>query len=291
MKSISEYVKLLRPKQYIKNLFAFTVVLYSNEFFEPETWLQALSAFVALCLVASLIYVFNDIIDAEKDRLHPTKKERPIAKGTISKRSGIILCILIVIVLSIFLYVLKSNLYIPIVFYFVLNVIYTYILKHIFLVDVFALALGFTLRIIAGAMATGEEITFWVYICAYVLALFLLISYRRKDAVVLGNDASSHRSILHKYEMGFIQNAINILSSVFIISYTLGVYSATEDHILIVTLPFVIFGILRFQYAVNKNEFKLSSEEMILSDKPFIINIILWGITFIFALNFHEMFG
>lgn len=282
---IAAYIKLLRPKQWIKNLFVIAPLIFAKHVFEYDYIVKIVVAFILFCLISSGVYVLNDIIDCEKDRLHPKKKNRPIASGLISKTEGIVLLVITLpLVIGISFYA-DSFFGLAILLYFINNVLYSYKIKHMVILDVMSIALGFLLRVIGGGLIIKVNISPWILLCTLLLSLFLGFSKRRNELVVLENGAESHRKILEEYSLEFIDNMLSIVTASTVMAYCLYTFSANNGNFrMMITIPFVLYGIFRYQYIIYKKKEGGSPEDTVLSDIPLIISILLWGLISIVIL-------
>ncbi|AEV67127.1 4-hydroxybenzoate polyprenyltransferase-like prenyltransferase [Acetivibrio clariflavus DSM 19732] len=287
VEKIKAYIKLLRPKQWVKNLFVVAPLVFAKHIFDYDYVVRVIAAFILFCLMSSGVYVLNDIIDCEKDKLHPKKKKRPIASGIIRKMEG---CIVIAILLPLALIV---SFYIDLYFgmvvlaYFINNMLYSFMVKHMVILDVMSIAFGFLLRVIGGAIIIRVYISPWILLCTLLLALFLGFSKRRNELVVLEKDAENHRKILEEYSLEFIDNMLSIVTASTVMAYSLYTFSTnSENYNMMLTIPFVLFGIFRYQYIIYKKNEGGSPEETVLSDIPLIVSIVLWGIVSVAILYF-----
>lgn len=281
------YIKLLRPKQWIKNSFVIAPLVFAKHVFEYNYLIKVIAAFILFCCISSCVYILNDIIDCEKDRLHPKKKNRPIASGIIGKIEGsILIAILLPIVLFVSFYI---DLYFGFVIlvYFINNMLYSFIVKHVVILDVMSIALGFLLRVIGGALVIRVYISPWILLCTLLLSLFLGFSKRRNELVVLEKGAENHRKILEEYSLEFIDNMLSIVTASTVMAYSLYTFSTNNgNYNMMLTIPFVLYGIFRYQYIIYKKNEGGSPEETVLSDIPLIISIVLWGIVSVIILYF-----
>lgn len=281
------YIKLLRPKQWIKNLFVVAPLIFAKHIFEYNYVIRVLAAFVLFCCISSSVYVLNDIIDCEKDRLHPKKKNRPIALGIISKiEGGIVIAILLPLVLFVSYYM---DIFFggAVLLYFLNNLLYSFKIKHMVILDVMSIAVGFLLRVIGGALVIRVYISPWILLCTMLLSLFLGFSKRRNELVVLANGAENHRKILEEYSLEFIDNMLSIVTASTVMAYSLYTFSTNSgNYNMMITIPFVLYGIFRYQYIIYKKKEGGSPEETVLSDIPLIVSIVLWGIMSVVILYF-----
>ena len=282
--TIQSIFKLLRPKQWIKNSFLFVAIIFSLNIGNALLFLKVIEAFLSFSLLSSSVYILNDILDAENDKWHPEKRMRPIASGRISKSFAIVFLIIITIISFICAYTLgKSFLLISLV-YFVMNYTYTLLLKKIVILDVMIIAIGFVLRAIAGAVVIDVEVSSWLLLCTFLLALFLGLNKRRHEIILLENNASSHRKILGEYNIELLNHMISVSSSAALISYCLYTFNSAHSKNLIFTIPFIVYGLFRYQYLSFNKNMGGSAEIVLTSDLPMIINVILWVITCITVL-------
>jgi len=278
------FINLLRPKQWIKNLFLFAALLFSRNMDKPQYVLTVLYAFLCFCMISSTVYIFNDIRDVEKDRQHPRKRMRPIAAGIIDRREAQILMIIMLPVSVILSFMLDYSFGVIVMTYLLNNVVYTLHVKNIVILDVMSIALGFILRVSGGAVVIGVTISPWLLLCTFLLSLFLGFSKRRNELLILQADAHSHRSILEHYSLDFIDNMLSIVTASTLISYSLYTFYASESKHSMVTILFVLYGIFRYQYIVYNKKMGGSPEEIILTDIPLIVDIMLWILVSIIIL-------
>lgn len=278
------FIQLLRPKQWIKNLFILAALLFSKNIGKPAYILAALYAFLCFCITASSVYIFNDILDIEKDRSHPRKSKRPLPEGVISKGEAQILLTFMLPAAVAFSFMLNYSFGLIVALYLLNNLLYTLYVKNLVILDVMSIAAGFILRVAGGAVAIGVAISPWLILCTFLLALFLGFSKRRNELQVLKENAESYRMILEHYSLEFIDNMLSIVTASILISYSLYTFFASEDKYSMVTILFVLYGIFRYQYIIYNKQLGESPEEIVLSDGPLLINILLWVLTSILIL-------
>ena len=245
-------IRLLRPQQWLKNLFVFLPIFFDRHLFDTDKLMPCIIVFVAYSLTASGIYCFNDIWDADADRMHPKKKERPIANGSISKAVGYWL-MLTCFVLSLSIMLLVDNLEVIAIlgFYIVMNIAYCTYLKKIAIVDVFIIAIGFVLRILAGGFATDTFLTHWIVLMTFLLALFLAFAKRRDDVVMYENSGIRMRKNVNRYNLSFMNEAIAIIASITMMCYimytvSMEVIERFQSSYVYITSVFVLAGIIRY---------------------------------------------
>ena len=272
----------MRPKQWIKNLFLFAPLVFSKSLLTFSLSMKTSIAFVAFCILSGCVYMINDVADREKDKKHPTKCLRPIASGMLSPTVALGM---ITIFLSLSLvggYLVDIELFAILVIYFLINLAYSTLLKHVVLLDVFVIAVGFVLRVIGGGAAIHVELSSWLLLCTLLIALFLALCKRRHELVLLEDDASSHREILGQYTPYFLDQLIAVVTASTVVSYALytmsdNVYKNFGNNDLKYTIPFVIYGIFRYLYLVHRKDEGGNPTEMMMSDVPMLVNIGLWA--------------
>lgn len=279
------HVRALRPHQWIKNFFVFAALVFSRRLTDPDAAVRALVAFAAFCALASAIYLVNDVTDVERDRVHPTKRLRPIASGAVKRGTALAMAaVLAPIGLAAGLW-LNPATGIIVGLYGAMNLSYSVWLKHIVLLDVFVIALGFLLRVTAGAVAIPVPISPWLLICTFFIALFLGICKRRHELVTLGEDAASHRGILAHYNTPFIDKMLSALAGMTVMSYALytidpRVAARVGTDGLVLTVPLVLFGVFRYLYLVHLKQMGGSPTEVVLTDRGMQATVALWlGVT------------
>ena len=282
---------LARPKQWIKNGIVLAALLFSKNIFNLSKLLITLEGLILFSLVSSLVYMINDIFDIEKDKLHPIKRHRPLASGKVQvKQVIIIVIVLLITILPIALYI---NLYFGgiLFLYFIMNLAYSFYLKHIVIIDAMIIAIGFVLRAIAGAVIINVAISHWLLLCTILLALFLAFCKRRYELMKLENNATEHRKILKEYSHYFLDQLIGVVTASTVMSYIL--YTMSEETIekfntsnLFLTIPFVLYGVFRYLYLVHQKIQGGSPARVLLTDKPLLINIILWALTVVIIIYY-----
>lgn len=281
---VKGFISLVRPKQWIKNLFVFSALIFAKLVFEPVYLKTVFFAFLSFCMISSCVYILNDIVDMEKDRLHPKKKTRPIASGLISKAEAWILLAVLLPVSVAAGFLLHVYFGLILVVYFLNNVLYSVAVKHMVILDVMSIALGFLLRVIGGGVVIEVYISQWILLCTLLLSLFLGFSKRRNELVVLENVADSHRKILKEYSLEFIDNMLSIVTASTVMAYSLYTFSSKNNYFMMLTIPFVLYGIFRYQYIIYMKKEGGSPEETVLSDIPLIVCIFLWVIISVIIL-------
>lgn len=283
---VYELLKLLRPKQWTKNVLVFAALVFSKNLFNLELILKNILGFVLLCLAASCVYIINDTVDREKDRQHPKKCKRPIASGTISVPQAMLtLAVLMAVSFGGAAY-LDMRFFLVILAYFIMNIAYSFYLKNIPIVDMMCIALGFVLRALAGGALISSEVSPWLVVCTFLLALFLAIHKRKTEIQKIANGSISSRKVLQFYTAEMLRDMSSAIDSSTIMAYSLYTFSSGNGNsfLLMCTIPFVIYGLFRYQYIIHSSDLAETPEMALLKDKPLLVDILLWGIVCIFAL-------
>lgn len=262
----------------------FAAILFAGKLFNFNDLLNVAYVFLLFSLIAGSGYIMNDIIDIEQDRRHPYKKWRPIAAGKISIGNARMFWILLLIILMVLAALFNRALSIVLITYFILTMAYSLKLKHIVILDIIIVAAGFVLRAVAGAVVIDAVISPWLLVCTFFLALFLVIGKRRAELVSLAEDAVNHRAILDHYKPRMLDQMIVVVTAMSVVSYAqYTLDAATVDHLgtnrMIFTIPFVIYGILRYFYLIYRKDLGGSPEKILINDKGILINLFFWIIS------------
>lgn len=279
-------LKTMRPKQWTKNFILFAGIIFSGNLFNMNMFLLSLLGFILFCIFSGSVYIINDIVDIEKDREHPKKCKRPLAAGHITVVQAIIFLVLILGATLFISFVLNWQFAIVGLLYFLLVTLYSFILKNIVIVDVMVIALGFVLRAVAGAVLIGVRISPWLLICTIFLSLFLALNKRKNEIELLAQGAKSHRAILEEYTPELINEMLSIVTASTLMAYALYTFTSEKSIYFMGTIPFVIYGIFRYQYVVHKKGMGGNPELILLQDKPLIIDILLWTFSCVYVLYF-----
>lgn len=264
-------IKLVRPKQWVKNSFVFAPLIFAGEFLHPDSVYSTLLAAFLFCIAASTVYIVNDLKDIEKDRIHPEKcKKRPLASGQVSPQSAIILLILLYIVLISFWTVVPNVIYV-IFIYLALNWAYTFKLKHEPVIEIFIVAFGFVLRVYAGAIALTVPVSHWMFITTLSISLYLASIKRRQELLQNG---SQSRGVLAYYSVTLIDRFAEMSAVTAVVFYSLYVMEVQPK--LVVTVPLVIFGLFRYWYIVETLKGGESPTDVIIQDKQILLTVLLW---------------
>jgi 4-hydroxybenzoate polyprenyltransferase len=249
----------------------------------------ALAAFAIFCALSGAIYLFNDLADVEKDRLHPTKRRRPIASGALSVPAGAAIGVLTLVGSLVAAYALSGRFGVVATAYAALLTAYSVWLKHVVILDVLTVAIGFVLRAVAGAAAIGVEISGWLVICTILVALFLALGKRRHEYLTLHGDAAAHRPILAEYSESFLDQMVAVVTASTVTAYAL--YTMSPDTVakfhtrwLPLTLPFVLYGVFRYLYLLYRRELGGNPSDLLLSDRALLINTVLWMVALLLVV-------
>jgi 4-hydroxybenzoate polyprenyltransferase len=286
--------RAMRPRQWVKNLALFVGIVFAQRLLSPPVFGRAVIAFVAFCLASSVIYLLNDLLDLENDRQHPVKSKRPLASGALPASwaivaMGVLLLVCAGLITLVFFIPITGQ---PDIFasyggasvlfaltiatYLLLMALYSVRLKHVVLLDVFIIASGFVLRILAGTVVLPVVISPWLYLVTILLSLFLALNKRRNELVLLQGQASNHRQILKEYSVPLLDQMITIVTAATLMAYSLYTFqSSTGNHHLMITIPFVLYGMFRYLYLVHMRMEGGSPEEVLLRDRHMLATVVL----------------
>lgn len=273
----------LRPGQWTKNLVIFAGVLFGRRLFDADAVLAAVAAFVVFCILSGVVYLVNDVADRETDRLHPLKAHRPIASGALPVRVALASAVALGAIALLAAYRLGWPFTIVAAAYLALQIAYSGPLKHIVIIDVLTIAIGFVLRAVAGAVAVHVEISHWLLVCTILLALFIALAKRRHEIVLLAAGASGHRPILGEYSAYLLDQMIGVVTASTLVAYVF--YTISPETVqkfgtqwLGLTIPFPIYGIFRYLYLVHQREGGGSPADLLLTDRPLLACVALWAL-------------
>ena len=268
----------LRPRQWTKNLLLFAGIIFAAKLGDLSRWVEALAAFAAYCAASSASSLVNDVRDAPHDRMHPSKRLRPIAHGELSPRLAEALAAALVVgaVLLVAPLGLASILFLGT--FFALQAAYTLSLKHVVLLDVMTIGGLFVVRAAAGAAAVHVRISPWLLLCTALLALFLALAKRRGELVVVGAEATPSRPVLEGYSLALVDQLVTIVAASTVISYCLYTFTARDSKAMMVTIPFVLFGVFRYLLLMHRRDLGEEPEEILLRDAPILLCIAGWAV-------------
>lgn len=285
-------IRTMRPKQWTKNLlFVFPALIFDGQLFILESFLRVFATFVLLCLMSGTVYIINDIVDIESDRLHPRKRNRPLPSGQLPLRVAIAAAVILPVVTLLLALALSVYVAIVLALYLGLQLWYSFQLKHIVIVDVLAITAGFLLRVVAGAVVIKvADFSPWLYVCAALLALFLAVGKRRTELLLLGDkDAESVRPIYRSYNLPLLDQLLMVVTTSTFLAYTLYTIETTSrflsnNYLALFTIPFVLYGLFRYLYLIYVAGETGAPDEVLLKDRALQVDIALFGLSFIVIL-------
>jgi 4-hydroxybenzoate polyprenyltransferase len=274
-------LRALRPQQWVKNLFVLAPAVFAHRLTDRAALLASLLAFAAFCAAASAVYLVNDVRDREADRNHPLKRHRPIASGAVPPALALAVAAALAAAALASIPALGRLYGAILLAYLALSLLYSWRLKHMVILDVMVLSLGYVLRVEAGAAAIDVAVSSWLLLCTIFVALFLAFSKRRHELVLMAERASDQRRVLSQYSPAFLDQMINVVTASTVLSYAL--YAVAEESVakhgrgLLYTVPLVLFGVFRYLYLVYQQPGHANPTEEVLTDGPFLVNVALWG--------------
>jgi 4-hydroxybenzoate polyprenyltransferase len=279
----------LRPHQWTKNVVVFAALAFSKNLFDLAYFLKSALAFGVFCAISGVVYIINDVADVERDRLHPSKRFRPIASGALSPRTAIAVAVLVASVGLGVAFTLPFDFAMCACAYLALNLAYSFKLKEVVILDALTLSLGFVLRAVAGGVAIEVPISEWLVICTLLGALFLALAKRRAELTSLSDVATKHRKILAEYSPHLLDQMISVVTASCVTAYAF--YTTAQEtrekfqtHRLPWTLPFVLYGIFRYLYLIHRREQGGNPSEILLTDRPILAAVVLWAIAVVLIL-------
>lgn len=280
---IKDYLKLIRVPQWIKNFFLFVPLLFSLHLFDKDYFLLSLKAFVVFSLASSFVYVVNDLIDIEADKAHPKKKNRPLPSGRIKKSSALILAIVLLLVVLLSYFFFNPQFIFFLYAFLFLNILYSFYLKHIVILDIFSIAAGFSIRVLAGAAVIEVPVSSWLILTTMFISLFLGVMKRHSELVQVADSNKVTRKVLAEYSTNFTNQMATVAASGVIICYALYTVSQRTVSVfntenLIYTTPFVVFGIFRYMYLEYQNNRGENTTQVMMTDIPMILIVISYAV-------------
>ena len=282
--------RTMRPKQWTKNVIIYAGLVFDGQLFNPSAFARVTLSFILLCLAASTVYIINDLVDIERDKLHPKKKYRPLPSGKLPAPLAISAAIFLPIFAVVIAWLYSPIFSIILIIYIIINILYSFRLKHIVLVDVLTITAGYVLRVAGGALViTVVKFSPWLYAVIALLALFLAITKRRQELLALGPTAGETRPIFKEYNLALLDEMLRTVSTSTLVAYIL--YTIESPSILLantklalVTVPFVLYGLFRYMYLIYVKGEGSAPDEVLLKDHPLQLAILLWGFSFIIVL-------
>ncbi|HSP07426.1 MAG TPA: decaprenyl-phosphate phosphoribosyltransferase [Acidobacteriota bacterium] len=293
---MKDFFASLRPEQWSKNLVIFAALVFADRLGDVRSVVLSIGAFLDFCFLSGAVYLVNDVMDYEQDRVHPVKRLRHIASGRLSRTTAMVSGIVLYAVSLLVAYLLEPEFFEIALIYTFVTVGYTYYFKRIAILDVMTISVCFVLRAIAGSKVIGAEASFWLLLCTFLLALFLALSKRRHELVFLSGDAAKHRTNLAQYSPYLLDQMIGVVTASCVLAYTL--YTVAAETVakfhtdnLKYTVPFVIFGIFRYLYLIHRENGGGIPSQHLVSDKPLLVSIILWVLTCVGIIYYPHLRG
>jgi 4-hydroxybenzoate polyprenyltransferase len=290
IQTLKALIKTMRPRQWMKNVLLFTALIFDQQLTNLPAFLNTLAGFMLFSLAASTVYIINDLEDLEADQQHPQKRLRPIASGLLPIKIAQVAAGVLLLGTLLCSYLLEPAFALVVLVYLILNLAYSKWLKHIPLIDVFVLASFYVLRVVAGvALIEVARFSPWLYVVTTLLALYIGLGKRRAEMTLLADGANTHRRVLEGYTIPLLDQFITIVSATPIVAYSLYTFSATnlpQNHSMMLTIPFAIYGIFRYLYLIQINQIGGAPEDVLLTDRPLQLAIVLWGLAVVVIFYF-----
>ncbi len=290
MSSLKGLFLTMRPRQWTKNVIIYAGLVFDGQLFNVEALLRVTLSFALLCLSASTVYIINDLVDIERDKLHPKKKRRPLPSGTLSPRLAIAAAIIFPLFSLIVAWLISPLYALILLIYIVINILYSFRLKHIVIIDVLTITAGYVLRVAGGAVViTGVKFSPWLYAVIALLALFLAITKRRQELLALGEISGSTRPIFKEYNLALLDEMLRMVSTSTLVAYILYTIESpsvllANTNLALITVPFVLYGLFRYMYLIYVRGEGSAPDEVLLKDRPLQLAIVLWGLSFVVIL-------
>lgn len=288
MHTLRDIMISMRPRQWVKNGLVFTGVIFAGKLGEAGAIARSFVAFAVFCALSGAVYLVNDVRDREQDRRHEAKRLRPVASGALPPGTAIAAAAVLATAALVASLALGVPFAVASVAFLLLQAAYTFVLKHVVVLDVLAIAAGFVVRALAGILAISVSVSPWLLSCAALLATFLGLAKRRHELLLLQEAAEEHRAALGHYKTRSVDAALWVLTAVTIAAYALYAFlSATAQRhgLLLLTVPFVVFGLMRYRYLVYRHDVGGKPEEVLLTDVPMVVDVTLWLVTAIVAMS------
>lgn len=286
--AILALIRTMRPRQWVKNVLIFTALVFDGQLGDMNASLRVMAGFALFCLVSSSVYLLNDIADLEADRSHPEKRNRPLASGQLSVSLARASAVVLLAISLPVAYLLSPPFFALLLIYWMLNLGYSRWLKHAVIIDVFVLASFYVLRVVAGlTLIVVARFSPWLFVVTTLLALFIGFGKRRAELALMAGNAYNHRKVLEGYTIPLLDQYLTIVSATTIAAYSLYTFSAPnlpENHFMMLTIPFAIYGILRYLYLVQIKHVGGAPEEELLADRPLQVAFLFWGLSVVVIL-------
>jgi 4-hydroxybenzoate polyprenyltransferase len=295
LQAIVGLIRTMRPRQWTKNVIIYAGLVFDGQLLMSTSLLRVSAAFVLLCLVASTIYIINDLVDIEADRQHPRKKNRPLPSGQLAKSMAMIAVVVISTVSLAAAALLSPQFAIVLILYFVIHVLYSFWLKNIVIIDIMTITAGFVLRVAAGVVVVQvENFSPWLYACTGLLALFLATGKRRQELILLAENAQNVRVTYKDYNLSLLDEMLRLVMTGTFVAYLLYTVEAEtiqvhNTNLALITVPFVLYGLFRYMYLIYVRNEGSAPDELLLQDRPLLASIVLWGLTFVGILYLPKL--
>lgn len=296
MRTLKALLITLRPKQWSKNIVVYAPFVFTlNEVWRPFSaemytlLIQSSLAFVLFCILSGCVYLVNDLADIKNDQLHPTKRYRPLPSGQLTVPVAVAAATILLVGTLAAAYAMRPAFAVIALIYFLVNVGYSFIFKNWVIVDVFAVGAGFVLRAVAGAVVINVAPSPWLYVVTILLSLFIAINKRRHELVVLEGNAAGHRATLGDYSLHLLDEMTGVVTSATVMAYSLYTFSAEtlpKNHSMMLTIPFVLYGVFRYLYLIHVRNQGGEPSELFIKDRPLLTAIVLWGVSVLGILYF-----
>lgn len=282
-------VKTMRLKQWTKNGFVLAGLIFDGKLFQPATVLAALVVMLGFCLISSSVYILNDLVDIEKDRLHPRKRLRPLPSGQLNPTFAKVAAILLAVVSLLSTGYVSLGAGLVVAAYLLLNIWYSFHLKNLVIIDVMMIALFFVLRVVAGVIVVDvSNFSPWLYVCVSLLALFLGFGKRRHEFALLEEGAANHRASLAHYNLPLLDQILGIVTTGNLLAYTLYTFEAktalAQDSHMLLTVPFILYAAFRYLYLIHVEKRGGAPEDLLFEDRPFLLSVLLWGLSVVVVI-------
>jgi len=280
---VTELLISMHPKRWLKNTFMFAALVFGMKLRTPDLIVRSGLAFVCLCLLSSASYLVNDLVDTERDKLHPAKRDRPLAAGRLNRSAALGAAIVLASISLALAFVVDVRFGLVASLFLTVEIAYSLLLTNYVILDVLAIAAAFILRVTSGSVVAGAT-TFspWLYVCGSFLALFLALCKRRHELIVLGDVAPRHRKVLADYDSTLLAQMISVVTSSTVIAYSLYTFwggHVPENKSMMLTIPFVLYGILRYLLLIQSGGLPGTPEEILIKDPPLLISNLLWAVS------------
>lgn len=290
MQALIGLLRTMRPHQWTKNVIIFAGLVFDGQLTNMNSLIRVVIGFVLLCFVASTIYIINDLVDIEADRQHPRKKNRPLPSGQLPKKVAVAAAFVIPIAALVGAFVLNPEFSVVLIIYFVTHILYSFWLKNVVIIDILTITAGFVLRVAAGVVIVDvANFSPWLYACTGLLALFLAIGKRRQELVMLAENAHNVRVTYKDYNLALLDEMLRFVISGTFIAYLLYTVQAetirvANTNLALITVPFVLYALFRYMFLIQVRNEGSAPDEVLLRDRPLLISILLWGLTFLVIL-------